>query len=260
MDIKKLTIIIVALLMLSACSFVEGIPKDEVVEEEPVDEEPEVVVDIENESEAPLELEVKKINTTPEPEVEEEPDEPEINITPQGRIVDVIVENRVVTPQVVKINVGDSVRWIIKDKVSVKFSGSYIKPPSLYFGDEYVLKFERPGIFPYTNEYLSGMSGEIHVKEVTLTIQEPVEEEPEGLHFVKIQNYEYVPRTITVKKGEIVIWEAFDMTAQTVDGAGFSSGPLRRGDKFFHTFNLTGKFPYGSVFRQNMIGTVVVEE
>jgi len=250
--------ILIVLLLLTSCSLIEQ-PEEiadeeevtEVTDEETIEEEPEKLI-IEP---------IQKINDTPIPEPEpepepelEEPEEPEY----EGKSYEVIIKDLTLQPSILEINVGDTVIWKIEDKVSVKLYGSAIKPPVLYYGDEYVLKFERPGIFPYADEYHGGIFGEIRVKEMPLTLEEQVEE-PDGIHFVNIKEYSFLPKYLTVKKGEIVIWEAFDPSGVSVDGAGFHSGPMRKEDKFYYQFNQTGTFPYGSTVRPNMIGEVIVE-
>ena len=252
--------IIFLCIFLAACATIEEIPEEELEEILEEVEEPEIIEESEVIEEEQLVVEVEKIEepepTEPEPEAIEEPTEPEY----QGKVFEVIIENLELKPKIVKITVGDTIVWKIRDKVSVKLYSSYFKPSVLYYGDEFALKFERPGIFPYTDEYHRAISGEIHVAEQELMLEEPVEEPPENIHFVKIEDYQYKPKILSIKREDIVIWEAFDPTAQTVDGAGFSSGPLRKGDKFHHQFNLTGEFPYSSIFRKNLIGTIIVEE
>ena len=249
----KLYIVLGVMIVLSACSMIEMAPEDYLPEEEIKETIEEAV---ENYTDEVLIVDApKKLEDVPEPE----PEPVEVEPVYEGTTYEVVIKNLEVNPKILTIIVGDTVVFKIQDKVSVKLSGSVIKPPIMYYGDEYKMKFERTGIFPYTDEFHGGISGEVHVKGLPIIVQEPVEE-PEGIHFVNIQDYQYVPQTITVKKGDIVIWEAFDATAQTVDGAGFSSGPLRRGDKFHHTFNQTGSFPYASIFRSNVLGTVIVEE
>lgn len=251
----KLYILLGVMILLSACSMIEMAPEDRLPEEEIKEAIEEAV---ENYTDEVLIVDMpQKLEDEPVPETEPEPVEEEPVY--EGKTHEVVIKDLTVTPKILTITVGDTVVFKIQDKVSIKLSGSVIKPPILYYGDEYKMKFERTGIFPYTDEFHGGISGEIHVKGLPIIVQDPVEE-PEGIHFVNIQGYQYIPQTITVKKGDIVIWEAFDATAQTVDGAGFSSGPLRKGDKFHHTFNQTGIFPYGSIFRSNMLGTVIVEE
>jgi len=79
------------------------------------------------------------------------------------------------------------------------------------------------------------------------------EEEEQGVTEVRIQNFSYAPREVTIKKGDKVRWENFDSVPHTVTsgdpgsaGAGqrFDSGLLSRGRSFERTFDTVGEFVY----------------
>jgi len=78
---------------------------------------------------------------------------------------------------------------------------------------------------------------------------------------VKIQKNAFSPAKVTVGKGDTVRWTNDDDRDHKVaakDGS-FSSGNLKPGDTFEHTFKKAGTFDYADEYRPRMKGTVVVE-
>jgi plastocyanin len=79
---------------------------------------------------------------------------------------------------------------------------------------------------------------------------------------VKIQNFAFSPSTITVHKGDIIIWTNMDSTTHTVtsdSGSELASGNIPSGQSFSHTFNTAGTFNYHCAIHTGMKGTVVVQ-
>lgn len=82
---------------------------------------------------------------------------------------------------------------------------------------------------------------------------------------VKIANFTFTPKTVTVAVGGTVEWvdEAGRHMVEADDGS-FKSETLQAGGKFSHTFTKAGKYPYHCTFHgekggKDMAGTVVVK-
>jgi plastocyanin len=87
--------------------------------------------------------------------------------------------------------------------------------------------------------------------------------EDEKAHKVTIKNLKYDPPTLKIKAGETVLWTNTDDNDHTVtsdDKDGFSSDNLGSGEKFRHTFEKKGKFPYHCKYHPRMKGLVIVGE
>lgn len=78
---------------------------------------------------------------------------------------------------------------------------------------------------------------------------------------VTMSNMAFSPSRLTVKAGTTVTWVNESSVSHTVtanDGS-FSSGTLRQGENFKHTFTTVGTFPYHCNLHTGMNATVVVE-
>jgi len=82
---------------------------------------------------------------------------------------------------------------------------------------------------------------------------------------VNIQNFSYMPQTLTIPAGTTVTWTNNDPTQHTVtwDDRSVDSGLLAQGQTFTHTFDTPGTYgyfciPHGSP-GAGMFGTVVVQ-
>ena len=82
---------------------------------------------------------------------------------------------------------------------------------------------------------------------------------------VKVSNYQFTPKTVTIAVGGTVEWvnEATRHMIEADDGS-FKSDVLKAGDKFSHTFAKAGKYPYFCTFHGNkggkeMAGTIIVK-
>lgn len=87
---------------------------------------------------------------------------------------------------------------------------------------------------------------------------------------VTIQDFAYAPATLSVTKGQTVVWTNKGPSAHTVtsDAATFDSGNLAppagtgynatAGQTFAFTFTQTGTFPYHCTLHPQMTGTVTV--
>lgn len=90
------------------------------------------------------------------------------------------------------------------------------------------------------------------------------EEQPSTLptekNTVIIQNYEFQPAEITIKKGESITWINQDSVKHTATGDSFDSGLLGKGESFTQTFDEVGTFDYICTPHPYMKGKIHVEE
>lgn len=79
-----------------------------------------------------------------------------------------------------------------------------------------------------------------------------------------ILNYQYTPKTITVKVGTTVTWTNKDTVAHTVTVTGSGGGPdstlFGQNQTYSYTFDKAGTYPYYCKPHPYMKGTVVVTE
>ena len=81
-----------------------------------------------------------------------------------------------------------------------------------------------------------------------------------GVAGIKIDNFVFGPKTITVPVGTTVTWTNSDdipHTSVSTDGV-FKSRVLDTDEKFSYTFTKPGKYPYYCTIHPKMTGTVVV--
>jgi plastocyanin len=92
-----------------------------------------------------------------------------------------------------------------------------------------------------------------------------VSNQPASTNTVSIENFNYSPSSITVKKGTMVTWTNNDTTAHTVTSDSgskdvFDSGSIDHGKTFSTQFNTAGTIKYHCTFHPDMHGTVIVTE
>ena len=81
---------------------------------------------------------------------------------------------------------------------------------------------------------------------------------------VTISNFQFAPKTVTVKVGTDVTWQVKEGThTVTADNGAFSSEALSAGQKFSNTFTTPGTYRYycsfhGSKGGHDMAGTIIV--
>jgi plastocyanin len=79
-------------------------------------------------------------------------------------------------------------------------------------------------------------------------------------HTVKIEGMKYVPETITVKRGDKVVWQNNDMVPHTATAKGtFDSGNIATGKSWGHAMKKAGHYDYICTFHPGMKAVVVVE-
>jgi plastocyanin len=78
---------------------------------------------------------------------------------------------------------------------------------------------------------------------------------------LKIDNFAFMPKSVTVKAGTTVTWTNQDDETHTVTSTTkeFKSEPLSAGDKFTFTFTTPGTYKYFCSLHPFMTGTIVVE-
>jgi plastocyanin len=83
---------------------------------------------------------------------------------------------------------------------------------------------------------------------------------PVATNTIAIQNFAFVPTTVTVKAGSTVTWTNRDQDAHTVTAmAGpFHSPTLNTGQSFHYTFTTPGRYDYLCTIHPFMTATVVV--
>ena len=78
---------------------------------------------------------------------------------------------------------------------------------------------------------------------------------------VKIDNFTFNPKQVTVKAGDTITWVNHDDIPHTVTSQtqAFRSKALDTDDKFSFTFATPGTYPYFCALHPQMTGTIVVE-
>jgi plastocyanin len=80
---------------------------------------------------------------------------------------------------------------------------------------------------------------------------------------VKIENFQFEPKELTVAAGTTVTWVNADDVPHTATGEGdspaFDSKALDTDDKFSFTFSKTGNYPYYCRVHPHMKGLIVVK-
>jgi len=85
--------------------------------------------------------------------------------------------------------------------------------------------------------------------------------EPSARAVVKVsmRNMQFYPRTLKIKKGDVVEWKNHDVVPHTATSASFDSGSMNPGTTWRHTFTKAGQFAYVCTFHPTMTGVVVVK-
>lgn len=78
---------------------------------------------------------------------------------------------------------------------------------------------------------------------------------------VAVENFAYVPATVTIKTGTTLTWTNKDQDPHTVtsmNGGPLHSAPLNAGDSYRYTFTVPGRYDYLCTIHPFMTATVVV--
>jgi plastocyanin len=76
---------------------------------------------------------------------------------------------------------------------------------------------------------------------------------------VAIMNFSFSPATLTINKGDTVVWVNQDSVFHHILGTGFESGNLDKGQSFNFIFKTAGTFNYHCTIHPFMKGTIVVK-
>jgi len=80
---------------------------------------------------------------------------------------------------------------------------------------------------------------------------------------VNMMSMTFIPSTVSVKKGTVVIWinkDSYGHTVTSVDGTSFNSGNINGGSSFTYTANTVGTFNYQCNYHvsMGMVGVLTV--
>jgi plastocyanin len=78
-------------------------------------------------------------------------------------------------------------------------------------------------------------------------------------HTVTIENMVYAPASLTVHKGERVVWLNKDMFPHTATGAGLDSGTIAVNGSWSYVAATPGDYAYGCAFHPAMHGRLRVQ-
>ncbi len=147
------------------------------------------------------------------------------------------------SPDPIQINAGDTVEWISRDGGDVHTVThddlTTFRSDILNEGDKFEHTFSTAGDFPYFCEvHGRAMTGTVTVVAVA-AVRHTIEILPP---------MRYSPDSLQISIGDTVEWISRDGTdVHTVthdDRTTFRSDILNEGDRFEHTFNTSGPFPY----------------
>ncbi|MEK6918709.1 MAG: cupredoxin family copper-binding protein [Nanoarchaeota archaeon] len=79
---------------------------------------------------------------------------------------------------------------------------------------------------------------------------------------IVIGGQKYLPQTLTINKGETIVWVNDDSMQHTVtsdSGSELNSGTIGLGQKYSHTFENAGTYEYHCEFHSSMKGKIIVQ-
>ena len=79
---------------------------------------------------------------------------------------------------------------------------------------------------------------------------------------VEIKNFAFSPLTLTIKKGNSVVWNNQDSVTHTIksdSGNEIDSSSLSNGETYSHTFEIAGTYDYHCGIHPNMKAKIIVE-
>ncbi len=89
----------------------------------------------------------------------------------------------------------------------------------------------------------------------------PATSAPKSVH-VQIKDFDYAPKTVTVKAGGSVTWTNHDAAPHTSTAkgdSGFDTGTINKGQSKRIRFDKPGTYSYVCLFHAFMVGKVVVK-
>jgi plastocyanin len=127
---------------------------------------------------------------------------------------------------------------------------------NIYTPANYRLAGSQQSVIPFTINEGQTLRPEVAVVRSPGTAAMP------GVAYVQVFDFSYLPVTLRIKPGTTVTWQNVEGTQHTVAAElnnDFRSGPLSRNQRFVHTFNAPGAYPYHCLFHEQMVGNVIVE-
>ncbi|MBI4145869.1 cupredoxin domain-containing protein [Candidatus Woesearchaeota archaeon] len=82
---------------------------------------------------------------------------------------------------------------------------------------------------------------------------------PPKTHTISIEVFAFSTPSLTIKKGDTVVWRNKDSTAHTATGQGVDTGTIAAGGSKTVKFDTAGTFSYSCNFHPEMKGTITVE-
>lgn len=76
---------------------------------------------------------------------------------------------------------------------------------------------------------------------------------------VNIQNFNFIPQTLTVNTGGSVTWTNNDSAPHIINSPSFNSSSLSKGESFTQTFSEPGTFDYTCSLHPSMKGQIIVK-
>lgn len=76
---------------------------------------------------------------------------------------------------------------------------------------------------------------------------------------VNIQNFNFNPATLTIKKGSTVTWTNNDSAPHQIGSTIFNSSIFRKGQSYSYTFDISGTYDYICPLHPSMKGQITVE-
>jgi plastocyanin len=152
-------------------------------------------------------------------------------------------------PQIVGINVGDTVTWTNQDTVNhqlIADAGAFTSPV-LKPGQSFSFTFTKEDGYPYRDKLNESLRGSVNAN---------------GPGDVSATQVGFQPKTVSVAAGATVTWTNRDTTGGmhqiVADDGSFSSPILKLGATYSHTFEDGGTFSYRDTLHPTFTGTVAV--
>lgn len=83
--------------------------------------------------------------------------------------------------------------------------------------------------------------------------------DPSGAYPVSIKNFAFSPAVLSIKTGDTVIWTNNDSSLHSVNGIGFESNDMGKGQSYSYTFTSSGTFDYICKIHPSMKGQIIVK-
>ena len=112
---------------------------------------------------------------------------------------------------------------------------------------------------PLTRWLLTAATGALLLASATAPAQQPADKTAQ----ITIENFKFVPETLTVAPGTTVTWTSKDEEPHNIVSIDqprrFRSPAVEEGDKFTFVFNEPGTYKYICAVHPHMEGTIIVK-